>query len=95
MPQPTTPTGQTPSAANPGVMMPGESSPQAYGRTRASSGQAQQDNTSGGASQVMDHAKETISNVASQAGGKVAEQLDTQRDRAASSLGTVAHALRR
>jgi len=47
-----------------------------------------------GAADVMGHAKDTISDVASQAGGKVTQQLDTERDRAASSLGSVAQALR-
>ena len=43
---------------------------------------------------VIDQAKETISNVASQAGDKVASRLDTQKDRAAEGLGSVAQALR-
>jgi hypothetical protein len=43
---------------------------------------------------VIDQAKETISNVASQAGDKVASRLDSQKDRAAEGLGSVAQALR-
>jgi len=74
---------------------PGESSSQAYGRTRTSGeSDALEGKASAGTAEVIDHAKETISSVASQAGGKVTEQLDTQRDRAASNLGSVAQALR-
>jgi hypothetical protein len=43
---------------------------------------------------AMDKAKETISDVASQAGDKVASNLDIQKDRAAEGLGSVARALR-
>ena len=43
---------------------------------------------------VIDQAKETISNVASQAGDKVASRLDKQKDRAAEGLGSVAQTLR-
>lgn len=43
---------------------------------------------------VIDQAKETISNVASQAGGKVVSSLDSQKDRAAEGLGNVAQTLR-
>jgi hypothetical protein len=43
---------------------------------------------------VIDQAKETISNVASQAGDKVASRLDSQKDQAADGLGSVAQALR-
>src|SRR4051794_32061673 len=43
---------------------------------------------------VVDQAKETISNVASNAGEKVASRLDTQRTRTAENLGSVAQALR-
>jgi hypothetical protein len=43
---------------------------------------------------AMEKAKETISNVASQAGDKVASGLDTQKAKAAEGLGSVARALR-
>jgi hypothetical protein len=43
---------------------------------------------------AMDKATETLSSVASQAGDKVASRLDTQKDRAAEGLGSVARALR-
>jgi hypothetical protein len=43
---------------------------------------------------VIDQAKETISNVASQAGDKVTSRLDSQKDRAADGLGSVVQALR-
>jgi hypothetical protein len=43
---------------------------------------------------AMDKAKETISNVASQAGDKVVSGLDTQKAKAAEGLGSVARALR-
>jgi len=95
MPQPNSPAGQTSTAANPTITTSGDSSSQAYGRTRTGSdSQTRDDRMSKGAADVMGHAKDTISDVASQAGGKVTQQLDTQRDRAASSLGSVAQALR-
>ena len=43
---------------------------------------------------AMEKAKETISNVASKAGDKVASGLDTQKAKAAEGLGSVARALR-
>jgi len=43
---------------------------------------------------VLNEAKETISNVASQAGDKVASGLDKQRTRAAEGVGSIAQALR-
>jgi len=94
MPQPTSPAGQTSTAVNPTITTSGDSSSQAYGRTRTGSDSQSDDRMSKGAADVMGHAKDTISDVASQAGGKVTQQLDTQRDRAASSLGSVAQALR-
>src|SRR5436309_1397645 len=42
----------------------------------------------------MSRAKETLSNTVSQAGEKVASRLDTEKDRAAEGLGSVAQALR-
>jgi uncharacterized protein YukE len=43
---------------------------------------------------VIDQAKETLSNVTSQAGDKVVSRIDSQKDRAADGLGSVAQALR-
>lgn len=43
---------------------------------------------------VLDQAKETVSNVASQAGDKVTSRLDAQKDRAAEGLSSIVQALR-
>jgi hypothetical protein len=48
----------------------------------------------GGSAGLAQHAKSTLSNAATQAGDKVASQLDSQRNRAAEGLGNVAQALR-
>jgi hypothetical protein len=62
-----------------------------------SAGRGSSPNAGGAASSsgaTIDKAKETLSNVASQAGDKVASRLDTQKDKAADGLGSVAQALR-
>jgi hypothetical protein len=62
-----------------------------------SAGRGSRPNVAGAASSsgaTIDKAKETLSNVASQAGDKVASRLDTQKDKAADGLGSVAQALR-
>src|SRR5689334_21130919 len=90
MPQKTTSTGPS-SSVNPAIMGSEDSSTQAYGRSR--SGSTEQRGDTSTTSDVVKHAKETISTVASQAGDKVTAHLHTKRDRAASSLGSVAQAL--
>ncbi|MDQ6618306.1 MAG: hypothetical protein M3Z31_01165 [Pseudomonadota bacterium] len=90
--QPNSPGRQ--SATNPSTT-PDQGSSQSYGRSRSSGGLDTSSDVSGaGGSDVIGHAKDTISNVASQAGSKVTTQLDGQRDKAAEGLGTVAQALR-
>ena len=60
-----------------------------------SAGAAASSSSRGGSASSSDAtAKERISNVAGQAGEKVASRLDTQKDRAADGLGSVAQALR-
>ena len=50
--------------------------------------------TEAGSPDVITQAKETVSNVASQAGNKVTSRLDAQKDRAAEGLSGVVKALR-
>ncbi|HKP85611.1 MAG TPA: hypothetical protein VJZ26_05925 [Blastocatellia bacterium] len=61
----------------------------------ASASSAQASTTAGASSSsVIDQAKETISNVAGQAGNKVTSRLDNQKDRAAEGVESIAQALR-
>lgn len=65
-----------------------------YGRTRSSSSSSGSPGADTSTTRVVDQAKQTISNVAGQAGDKVVSTLDGQKDRAAEGLGSVAQALR-
>jgi hypothetical protein len=93
---PDSPTGQSSTARPKKSPDPAKSGPAGPGTPTSATPSTSSGPTDAGASSagVIDQAKETISNVASQAGGKVASRLDTQKDQAAEGLGSVAQALR-
>lgn len=91
-PQDSTTTGST----TPPIITPDTTQQGPYGRSRSapSSPGSSPGQAGSSTSEVIGKAKETISNVASQAGDQVVSQLDTQKSRAAEGIGGVAQALR-